>query len=516
MTDNASNNKRIAKNSLFLSLRMVVVMVISLYTTRVVLQVLGIVDYGVNNVVCGFVAMFQFLNTSMGNGIQRFYNYEYGKNGDEGANKVFCTAIYIQALASFVIAVLVELFGLWYMHNKMVIPIERMVAAEWIFQFAVIKFVLGIMQSPFYAAIIAHERLDVYAIIQVFDSLLNLGIVVLLNYLDGDKLVLFGLLGLIISIANFAIYVIYSRRKFVEIRFRRGFEKNLFKKMLGFSGWNLFGSFSGVMENQGINLVLNLFFGPVVNAAKGIANQINGAVQAFVLNITTPVRPQVTQSYARGDYKRTMSLTYGISKMSSAIIMMFAIPACTEIDYLLHLWLGEAIPDHTKLFTILVLLTSLVNNLNAAISNVVHATGIMRDYQLLGSIVRLCSVPLAFVLIKFYDMPELALGAVLICAVFTHLVSLIISKRIFGLHLREYTINVVFPIVLVSCVSLIIVWSSHCFLTEGILRVIVSSVFSIISVCSLFFYVAFNDGERQLTFQMVRPLLAKFKNKCIK
>ena len=388
-----------------------------------------------------------------------------------------------------------------------------MLAAEWIFQFAILKFVVGIMQSPFYAAMVAHERLDVYAIIQIIDSVLNLGIVFLLQILPGDKLILYGLLGFIITITNITIYIVYCRKNFSEIRFKRGLDKGLFKTMLGFSGWNLIGSFSGVMENQGINLVLNFFYGPVVNAARGVANQINGAVQSFVLNITMPVRPQVTQSYARGEMHRTMSLTYGVSKMSSAIVFMIAIPACIEIDYLLKLWLGDAVPNHTAYFTILILMTSLVNNLNAAISNVVHATGVMRDYQLWGSIVRICSVPLAFVLIKYFNMPELALGAVLICATLTLTVSLFIARKIFGLSLKSYLKQVVLPLItaLVICLALPIV--IHFSLPQGFLRLSIVTIASVLIVGFSFFYIAFNSGERQLAIQMAKPIITKFTHR---
>lgn len=511
MSDNSSSNKRIAKNSIFLTIRMVVVMLIALYTTRVVLHVLGVEDYGVNNVVCGFVTMFAFLNISMGNGIQRFFNYEYGKNGEEGATEVFVTSIYIQALLALLVVIVIEPVGLWYLHNKMVIPADRMVAAEWIFQLAVLKFVVGIMQSPFYAAMIAHERLDVYAIIQILDSVLNLGIVFLLQVLSGDKLILYGVLGLIITITGIVIYVVYCRKNFSEIRFRRGLNKDLFKKMLGFSGWNLFGSFSGVMENQGINLVLNFFYGPVVNAARGVANQINGAVHSFVLNITMPVRPQVTQSYAKGDICRTMSLTYGVSKMSSAVIMLLAIPACIEIDYLLHLWLGDAVPNHTAMFTILILMTSLVNNLNAAISNVVHATGVMRKYQLWGSIVRVCSVPMAYFLIKYYNIPELGLLAVLITATASHLACLIIVRKIISFSLREYNRLVVWPILLILILSVITIYPIHYYMQESLLRLILVCFTSVVVIVFAFYFIAFNRSERQLASQMLSPLLSRLK-----
>lgn len=513
MLDNTTSNKRLAKNSIFLSIRMVIVMVIALYTTRIVLQVLGVVDYGVYNVVCGFVAMFSFLNGSMSNGIQRFFNYEYGKNGEKGANNVYCTSLYIQTLLAIIVVICIELFGLWYLHNKMVIPEERMLAAEWIFQLAILTFIIGIMQAPFMAAIIAHEKLDFYAIVGIIDAVLRLGSVFLLKIIPIDKLVLYGIFTFSIAIVNFIIYFVYCKKNFKEIKFQRGFNRDLFKQMLGFSGWNLFGSFSNVMEVQGINLVMNLFFGPIVNAARGVANHINGAIQSFVMNITMPVRPQVTQSYARGELQRTISLTYGISKLSSAIILMLAIPVSMEIDYLLHLWLGENVPDHTATFTVLILFTSLINDLNAPISFVVHATGVMREYQLWASIVRISSVPLAYFLIKYHSIPELGLVSVLFSASATQIVCLFIVRKLVSFSLREYFVKVIVPIAIVFLISLVIVTPLHFFMNEGFLRLIIVSAVSVIVVGLSFFFIAFNKSERQLTLQLLNPVIKVFTKK---
>ena len=427
MPDNSSANKRIAKNSVFLTIRMVIVLLISLYTTRVVLKVLGVEDYGVYNVVCGFVSMFAFLNTSMSNGIQRFFNFELGRNGIEGANKVYCTALHIQLILAVIIVVLTESFGLWYLHNKMVVPEGRMVAAEWIFQFSILSFLFVIMQAPYTAAVMAHEKMDFYAVVSVLDVVFKLVIVLILPLFVWDKLILYGILYSLINVVNFSMYYIYSKKRFPEIRYRRQHDRSLFNSMLGFSGWNLFGSFNGVMKEQGINLVINFFFGPIVNAARGVANQVNGGLQSFVTNITMPVRPQVVQSYAQGNLSRTMHLTYSISKLSCCFLLMMAIPISFEIDYVLHLWLGENVPEHAGMFTIIILLTSLVNNLNSATSGVVHATGIMKDYQLWGSLISIASVPIAYVLLKLYPIPELALLAVMICSTLGHFVCLLLN-----------------------------------------------------------------------------------------
>lgn len=509
----SSSNKRIARNTVFLSVRMVIVLVINLFTTRIILHALGVTDYGVYNVVCGFVAMFAFLNTSMSNGIQRFFNYEYGKNGIDSANKVYCLSLLIQASLALLIIILVEPIGLWYLHNKMVIPENRMLAADWIFQFSIISFVFGIMQAPYAAAITAHERLDFYAIVSVADALLKFIISYFINLVSSDKLIIYGLLMAFVSVFDLIAYYIYCKKHFKEISYKPLFDKQMFKSMLGFSGWNLFGSFSGVMVNQGINLVINFFYGPAINAARGVALQVNGAVHSFVSNISIPVRPQVTQSYARGDMSRTMNLTYGISKISSVIILLLAIPASLEINFLLRLWLGDMVPAHTNYFTIIILSTSLITNLNWAISGVVHASGIMRDYQVFCSIIKIVSVPSAFVLLKYYDLPELALIAVLLCEGIAHTVGLLIVKKIVGMSLSFYFKEVILPLFFLIVSSLVVLYPIMVFVPEGFLRLMILVVVNTIIVCGLTYVSYLNPKERIVVKQMLtNTILKKFKN----
>ena len=508
-----SDNKRIAKNSIFLSIRMVIVLLISLFTTREVLHVLGVEDYGVYNVVCGFVSLFAFLNTSMSNGIQRFFNFELGKNGEEGANMVYCTSLLIQAILAFIIIVLTESFGLWYLHHKMVIPETRFLAAEWIFQFSIIGFLFIIMQAPFTAAVMAHERMDFYAIVSVLDAVLKLGIVFLLIYLPGDHLIVYGLLMLCINAINFLLYFLYCKSRFSEIKVRRIFNSSLFKSMLGFSGWNLFGSFSGVMQEQGINLVLNSFFGPIVNAARGVAAQVNGGLEGFVTNITVPVRPQVVQSYARGDEKRTMNLTYGISKLSCGLLMMLAIPVSIEIDYVLHLWLGDSVPDFTAPFTVIILISSLISNLNSATSNVVHATGNMKAYQFWGSIIKISAVPISYFVLKLYARPELALITVFICRTIGHIVGLFIVRTLVSFSLRDYVVHVVLPLVIVMVIGIGASYPFHILMDEGFTRLACVTVIGFVSVFFALYFICFDQRERELTRQLLYSAKLKFARK---
>lgn len=509
MADNTSNNKRIAKNSIFMSIRMVFVLIITFYTTRVILNILGVEDYGVYNVVCGFVSMFAFLNTSMSNGIQRFFNFELGKNGDDGANKVYNTALLIQSILAIVIVGLTESFGIWYLHNKMVIPTDRMFAAEWIFQFSILSFLFIIMQAPYTAAVMAHERMGFYAVVSVIDAILKLVIVFTIPLFHGDKLIVYGILFALISVINFFLYFIYCKRYFPEIKIKRYFDKKLFGSMLGFSGWNVFGSLSGVMKEQGINLVLNFFFGPIVNAARGVASQINGGLQNFVYNITTPVRPQVVQSYARGDYERTMNLTYSVSKLSCCFLYLCALPVALEIDYILKIWLGDSIPEHTNTFVVLIILTSFVNNLNAAISGVVHASGKMMIYQIVSSCISMVSVPAAYIGFRYGLSAEFALLMVLVWTSISQLVSLFILKSVIDYSIRKYHRSVVLPIVVLI---LLTCWPSfliHRFMEEGLARFLIVCLVSVILVSLGIYYFALNKSEKSL----INGTFIKFKQK---
>lgn len=506
------SNQRIAKNSVFLTIRMVIVLAISLYTTRAILKVLGVEDYGVFNVVCGFVSMFAFLNTSMSNAIQRFFNYELGKCGVEGANKVYCTSLHIQFILAIIIVIFAEGLGLWYLHYKMVIPEGRELAAEWIFHFSILSFLFVIMQAPYTAAVLAHEKMDFYAFVSVLDVFLKLGIVLILPLFSIDKLILYGFLFSLISVMNCCIYYLYCRKYFPEIQYKRFYDKSLFKSMLSFSGWNLFGSFSGVMKEQGVNLVINFFFGPVINAARGVAAQVNGGLQSFVTNITIPVRPQVVQSYAQGNINRTMHLTFSISKLSCCFLMMMAIPISLEVDYVLSLWLDNNVPEHAGMFTIIILITSLVNNLNSAISGVVHATGIMKNYQLWGSLISISSVPISYLLVKFYPVPELAFLAVLICSSLGHLVCLFVVRHLVGLSILEYLKEVVWPIIIVFVISSSISFSVHFLLNGGILRLFLVALVSFISVSISLFFLGFNSNERDLFMNMLKTVINKIKH----
>ena len=329
MPDNSTSNKRIAKNTIFLYIRMFFVLVVSLFTTRIVLQALGVIDYGIYNVVAGFVSMFAFLNTSMSNGIQRFYNFQMGCNDKGNITKVYNTALQIQALIALILLILLETFGLWYINYQMIIPADRLNAAQWIFQFSVLSLIIIVIQVPYSAAIMAHEKMQFYSYISIVEVIAKLAIAYLLLTVKYDKLVIYGLLSLIVTIIIFTVNFVYAKIKFRDLKFKLFWDKDYLKPMLSFSGWNIFGSFAYLLKGQGLNLLLNAFFGPIVNAARGISNMVMNAIQGFQSNIVIAFRPQIVQSYAAQDINRVTNLFYSLSKIS--FIINFFYYACSVI-----------------------------------------------------------------------------------------------------------------------------------------------------------------------------------------
>lgn len=485
---------------------MVFVLFLGLYTTRVTLSALGVDDFGIYNVVGGFVSMFVFLNASMSNGIQRFFNFELGRNGVEGARKVYVTSLIIQLLLLVVILLLTETLGLWYLHNKMVIPAERFGAAQWVFQFSVLSFVLVIMQVPYNAAIMAHERMNFYAFIGILDAILKLLIVLLIPYANYDLLVLYSALIAVVSLLDFTLAYSYAKKNFEEISIKPLFEKGLFKSMLSFSGWNILGTFSNMMREQGLNMILNLFFGPVVNAARGVAYQVTSGLQGFVANISTAIRPQIVQSYAQGNYTRTINLMHSLSKASICFLYIVAYPIVLEIDYVLNLWLGRNVPENTSTFVIIVVLIAFLNNMNAAVSAVVHASGQMKKYQLTGSLITLCSIPFAYYSLFLGGNPESVFWVSFFFTIFMQIASLFILKGIIDFSIMRYARQVLLPFLLLIIFSFVFPLIPHYFMEEGIMRFLVVATVGVLMSSIVFYLVGLNTSEKDI----VNSFVAKF------
>lgn len=504
------NNQLIAKNSVLLTIRMVVVLIIGLYTSRVILHVLGVEDYGIYNVVGGFVSMFVFINTSLNNGIQRFFNFELGKNGVEGARRVYHCALCTQFIIAFIIVVAIETFGVWYLHNKLVIPAERFLAAQYIFQFSVISILFTILSVPYCAAVTAHEKMNYYAIVSIIDVILKLIIVFLLPFINADSLVIYGALIVLVSALNFLLYFVYACNHFPEMHGCFIIDWDLIRKMFSFSGWNLFGSFGGVMKEQGLNLLLNAFFGPTVNAARGVSYQLSHGVQSFVGNITTASRPQITQSYAQGNVNRTFNIMYSMSKMCYISVFIFALPVILETDLLLKLWLGDSVPEHTHAFVVLIVGASLIHVFNPPTSFVVHATGKMKKYQTISTLFNLLILPVSYFFLNNGSSPEIVFVLYFVFMLLGHIICLILLRSIIFYSIKDYIIKVIWPCALLSIAACILPSLLHVMMDESFMRLFIVSIVSGICVLFFSFYLGMNISERALVTDFVKKKLNKW------
>ncbi len=507
---NISGNKRIAKNSVFLYIRLAFVLLVSLYTTRVILKVLGVVDYGVFNVVGGFVSMFGFLNTSLVGAIQRYYNFEYSLNGGEGLKKVYTTSLIIQAVLSIIIVILLETFGLWYVNKILVVPPERMVAANFLFQTSILSMVIVIMQIPYSAAVVSFEKMDYYAFVGIIEVLLKLATVVVLPFINYDQLITYGAILLFITIIDFFLYFIYAKRKFENLQIVKPFQKDLFRSMLAFSGWNFFGTFAGLMMTQGLNMLLNFFFGPVVNAARGIASQIKAALQSFSLNLVQAFRPQLVDSYAKEDYKRTQNIMFVESKVCFALIATFLAPLLLELKFVLNLWLGNNFPEYTIEFTALILITMLVSTLNTPMSQVVHATGKMKIYQVVTSFITCSVIPISWGILKLGCSPISVFLAGLGVTIINQISSVFIVKKIFPYSIKNYLESVIVPCVIFLFILPVVPFIITRLMADGWTRFIVNCIITLIIDIPLVYFIILNKGEQQFAEHILKEKL--FKN----
>lgn len=496
MSENLSSNKRIAKNTIFLYGRLILTMMISLYTTRVVLNVLGVVDFGIYNVVCGFVAMFSFLNTTMSNGIQRFYNYEAGKNGINAVTKVYQTAMLIQIVLVVLLLLVIEPLGFWYINNEMVIPNDRLFAANWIFQFSLFSLMFIVLQVPFSAAVMAHEKMNYYATIGIIDAFLKLAIVLVLPYLGGDCLIIYGLLLFSVSLLNLLFYAIYALKNFQELKLSKVFHKDLFNNIFKFTGWNLVEMFAWTTQGQGVNMVMNLFCGPIVNAAQGIATQISSALSSFCTNLSVAFRPQLVHSFAAGDFERTTKMFFVMSKSMFTLMTLMIVPLSLEMQFILNLWLGDAIPQYTLQFAVLVMLSMLPRNMTMAISQIIHASGKMKTYQLGSALVIFLVLPLAYLLLKMDYSPVYIYICSIIVFCILWIVDLLLLKRVFNYSLRYYFRLVAFPCLFLLLGAYSIPYFIHLNMEVGLIRFVVVSIISIVTTIFFAYLLLLSSGEK--------------------
>lgn len=469
MTDTSSNNKRIAKNTILLYFRTLFIMAVSLYTSRVVLNVLGVEDYGIYNVVGGVVAMFSVISGSLSSSISRYITYELGHGDYERLKKVFATSVNIQVGISVVIIMLAEVFGVWFLNSKMNIPSERMPAANWVLQCSLLSFVINLISVPYNACIIAHERMSAFAYISILEAVLKLVIVYTLVVSSYDKLVTYAVLLVSVSLLVRFAYGVYCRRNFQESRYKFVYDKPLMKEMTGFAGWSFFGNGAYLLNAQGIDILVNIFFGVAFNAARGVATQVQNAVMQFVNNFTVAINPQITKSYASGDLDYMFNLVCRGAKYSYFLLLVFVVPIVCEADYILKLWLSN-VPAYAPVFLQLSLFGALMNVLGVSMQTGISATGKIKTYQLCVTLVGSLVFLISWVAFKS-GCPVVATYVIYIIVFFILVfIRAELLKRQMGFPFMTFMKNVMSRIFFVTATSFILPLFIKGLMVQGITR----------------------------------------------
>lgn len=511
MSDQSQNNKRIAKNSLMLYIRMAIMMVLSLFTSRVVLKTLGVDDFGIFNVVGGIVSMFTILSGSLTTAISRFITFELGKKDIEKLKRVFSTSVNIQIGISLIVVIAAEIVGIWFLNNKMNIPTDRMYAANVVLQCSLGIFVLNLLSVPYNACIIAHERMTAFAYISILDVVLKLAVAYAIIVSPFDRLNAYSILMLAEALVIRLIYGIYSKHEFEECTYHMVFDKPMFKEMGKFAGWNFLGVGAYTLNTQGVNILMNIYFGVAVNAARGIAVQAGNAISQFVNSFTTAVNPQITKSYAAGDMDYLHSLVCRSSKFSTYLFLFIAIPLSIEAPTVFQIWLGE-VPEYAVLFFRLALLGSFADGvLTNSIMTAVFATGDIKKYQVLVTFFGAMVFPITWIAYSMGASPEatyviyffvycIVLGARLLVA--KQKVDLSIT-----LFVKDVLLKVIPVIILCFAIPLVI---TH-FIEPSIWRIILTTIFSALVICLVVTSIGLTKGERDLVISKIVSIASKIK-----
>lgn len=490
-----SDNKRISLNSVALLFRMLLLMVVGLFTSRVVLASLGAVDYGIYNVVGSVVVLFVFLNYAMMNSTQRYITYELGRGDPVRLNKVFCTSMNIHIVISLIILFFVETLGLWFLYNKLQIPADRMNSAFWTLQLSAIATVVSVISVPYNALIIAREKMSAFAYISIFDAVCKLGIAFLISISLNDRLILYSVLLLLIGLIDRMIYNVYCHRKFQESHYHFVKDFSLMKEMASFAGWSLTGNIAFVAATQGLNMLLNMFFNPAVNAARGIAVQVQSVLVNFSTNVENAIKPQITKSYAIGEIERMAVLAYASARFSFYTLLFVSVPIIVEKHLVLTVWLKE-VPPHTEKFVVLILIITLVDSLSNPLLTMIQSTGRIRRYQTVVGLVYMSILPLSYICLEYFAFPEIVFVVNLIITSILQIVKMKIVCPQVGISALKYFNKVYVSAFVVSSVTLSLSIIPFFLLQEGLLRLFVVVLISSISLMMLVYAVGIDKQER--------------------
>ena len=509
----SDNNKRIAKNTLLLYVRMLFTMAVSLFTSRVILNTLGVEDYGINNVVGGIVTMFSVLSGSLSSSISRFITFELGKGNIERLKTIFSTGVNIQLGMSVLIIIIAEAVGIWFLNTKMNIPTDRMVAANWVFQCAILTFVLNLLSVPYNAAIIAHEKMSAFAYISVVEVSLKLIIVYMLMISPFDRLETYAVLLLLVGAVIRFIYGYYCKRHFEECTYHFVFDQPVLKEMTGFAGWNFLGNGAYMLNTQGVNILMNLYFGVAVNAARGIATQVDAALKQFVNNFTTAVNPQITKSYAQGDLDYMHKLVCRSAKFSAFLMMFFAVPIILETNTILTIWL-KTVPDYAVIFLQWIIISSFMDTVLAnSLVTSMFATGKIKRYQIIVTTVGCLVFPLSWIAFKLGFEPQV--GYILYFIIYTILlfVRLYLLKDMVKLPVMMYIREVLYKLAPIIVVGFAIPGILILTMDAGWLRLILVCLLSVLVTAASEYFIGLSNKEKNFVAEKIKLVIGKIKSK---
>lgn len=508
MSSISESNKRIAKNTLILYVRMFLMMLVGLYTSRVNLAALGVDNFGVYNVVGGFVAMFSIISTSLSDAVSRFITYELGRGDGNRLKTMFSTSVNIMVILSLVIVVVSELLGPWFIETQLKIPTGREIAAQWVFQFSILTFVVGLISVPYSAAIVAHERMSAFAYISIFEAVSKLAVALLVPYSPIDKLIFYaGLLCSISLIIRF-IYGYYCKHHFAECTYTFTFDKSIFKQMGGFAGWNFFNSTTYILNTQGVNILLNMFFGVAVNAARGIAMSVNNIVNNFVVNFMTAINPQITKSYASGDLDNMHKLIFRGAKFSYYCMLLLALPIILEADQILGLWLVE-VPEYAVSFVQLILIVSLCECIGRTGYTACMATGRIKKYSLIITTIGSLEFFLVWFAFSQGATPLYAYYIYVFVKLAVVIARMFLMEEMVHLKASIYAKQVFLPIILTTLVGLILPSVFYLVMPPNILRIIVITLASVSSVAIGALYLGMTVNERTIILSSCKKVVKR-------
>lgn len=509
MVDSHQNNKRIAKNTLVLYVRMVLMTFIGLYTSRVNLQALGVTDYGIMNVVGGLTSMSTLVTAAMASSIARFITFALGSGDKQRMKNVFCTSVTIELMLSVVVVVLMETVGLWFLNTRMVIPAERLAAANWVFQFSIFGFVLGLIYAPYSACLVAHEKIATFAYISLFSAIVKLGTAFAIMYSPFDRLIFFSFLGLVWGVILRFVYNNICQRNFEECRYHLMWDKKLMREMFTFGLWSFAGCTAGILQGRGVDILINLFFGPTVNAARGIAATVNSHVTSFTHNLMVSVNPAITKSYAAGDRDYFMKLVFWGARLSFYLIFIVGLPILLNTHYVLQLWLGQ-VPEHTVWFIRIGLISAMLYRISVPLDTAQSSTGKIRNYQLTISAISLFCLPVCWVWLKLGGVPETVSIVGFIINQCCLAAKVWMLRTLIGLSVRKFLKKVYLNIFAVCAVAGVLPLALRPFISETVIDFIWYSILCVLCAGAAILFVGCNRHERDMMLSYARKARQRY------